>query len=161
MGFRFQKRIKLGKGLGVNISKSSITPSYRSKRGSVSSKGYSIKTGIPGLTFRKTFSKKGNSGCVVTLLIVFFISFFSIVVSCKENNSKIYIEKRETKSQYISMPTVVSKTKKWYEGGTLHKSKITEWKNSTERNKLATCGDFCAKLYENNTLEEKKSQQQI
>lgn len=73
MGFRFQKRIKLGKGFGLNISKSSITPSYRNKKGSVSSKGYSIKTGIPGLTYRKTFSKSSKSGC--SALIFMVISF--------------------------------------------------------------------------------------
>ena len=34
--------------------------------------------------------------------------------------------------------------KHWYQGGTLHNSKISEWKNATEENKLATCGDFMA-----------------
>lgn len=41
MGFRYQKRIKLGKGFGLNISKLGIKPSYRSKKGSISTKGYS------------------------------------------------------------------------------------------------------------------------
>ncbi|WP_374762898.1 hypothetical protein [Yunchengibacter salinarum] len=31
---------------------------------------------------------------------------------------------------------------KWYSGGTLHSSLISEWKNSTDRNKLATSADF-------------------
>ena len=75
MSFRFQKRIKLGKGLGINISKSGISPSYRTKKSSVSSKGYSVKTGIPGLTFRKTFSKSSKSGCASTFLILIAISF--------------------------------------------------------------------------------------
>ncbi|WP_409187172.1 DUF4236 domain-containing protein [Antarcticibacterium sp. 1MA-6-2] len=44
MGFRFQKRINLGKGLGLNISKSGISPSIRTKVGSISSKGYSVRT---------------------------------------------------------------------------------------------------------------------
>jgi len=82
MGFRFQKRIKLGKGFGLNISKSSITPSYRNKIGSASSKGYSFKTGIPGLTFRKTFKKKNNnnSGCILGLLLIIMVSVLSLVV---------------------------------------------------------------------------------
>ena len=33
---------------------------------------------------------------------------------------------------------------KWYEGGSLHKAKISDWKIATEKNKLATCGDFMA-----------------
>lgn len=70
MAFRFNKRIKLGKGLGINVSKSGITPSYRTKRGSLSSKGYSVRTGIPGLSYRKTFSKPKNSGCLGTALVL-------------------------------------------------------------------------------------------
>lgn len=78
MALRFNKRIKLGKGLGINISKSGLTPSYRSKRGSLSSKGYSLKTGIPGLTYRKTFSKSKKSGCLLS--IIFFLSMVSVYV---------------------------------------------------------------------------------
>ncbi len=69
----------MGKGFGFNISKSGITPSYRSKRGSVSSKGYSVRTGIPGLTYRKTFSKSKNNGCLVTFLLLMVLGF---AISC-------------------------------------------------------------------------------
>ncbi len=79
MSFRFQKRIKLGKGLGINISKSGITPSYRTKKGSVSSKGYSVRTGIPGLTYRKTLSKSYKSGCII-LFFVFITSITTLVI---------------------------------------------------------------------------------
>ncbi|PKP17233.1 MAG: hypothetical protein CVU07_04575 [Bacteroidetes bacterium HGW-Bacteroidetes-23] len=67
MSFRIQKRINLGKGLGLNISKSGISPSLRTKTGSISSKGYSVRTGVKGVNYRKAFSK--NSGCVVMLLL--------------------------------------------------------------------------------------------
>jgi hypothetical protein len=33
-------------------------------------------------------------------------------------------------------------TKEWYEGGTLHKKTMREWKAATYENKLATCADF-------------------
>ncbi|WP_410548875.1 DUF4236 domain-containing protein [Allomuricauda sp. M10] len=79
MSFRFNKRVNLGKGFGVHISKSGITPGVRGKRGSLSSKGYSIRTGIPGLTYRKTFSKSKNSGCLVVLL--FMLAMVGII-SC-------------------------------------------------------------------------------
>ena len=72
MSFRIQKYIKIGKGLGINISKSGITPSYRTKKGSLSSKGYSIRTGIAGLSYRKTFKKSKNRGCI--MVITFLIS---------------------------------------------------------------------------------------
>jgi len=79
MAFRFNKWVSLGKGLGLNISKSGITPSYRSRRGSVSSKGYSVRTGIPGLTYRKRLSMTGNNGCLVTFLFLFVLGF---AISC-------------------------------------------------------------------------------
>lgn len=73
MSFRFNKRVNLGKGFGLHISKSGITPGVRGKRGSISSKGYLIRTGIPGLTYRKTFSKSKNSGCLVALMGILMI----------------------------------------------------------------------------------------
>lgn len=75
MGFRFSKRINLGKGLGVTISKSGITPSVRTKLGSLSTKGFSVKTGISGVSYRNSF-KLSKSGCAGTFLIV--IITFSI-----------------------------------------------------------------------------------
>ena len=136
MGFRFQKRIKLGKDFSLNISKSSITPSYRNKRGSLSSKGYSLRTGISGLSYRKTFKKAKGSGCLVVLTLLLLITSTLSIISCENKTSK--------------------PTNQWYQGGNLHKSKIIEWKTSTERNKLATCGDFCAKLYQTHSLVEVK-----
>jgi len=77
MGFKYYRRIKLGKGLGLNISKSGITTSYRSKRGSIGSKGYSIRTGIPGLTYGKGF-KKSKSGCMLFIcFMILIITLFS------------------------------------------------------------------------------------
>jgi len=88
MGFRFQKRINIGKGLGLNVSKSGITPSYRTKKGSVSTKGYSIRTGVSGLTYRKTFSKAKNSGCLFLLVFIFLTGISSIVISCNSEKPK-------------------------------------------------------------------------
>lgn len=79
MGIRFQKRIKLGEGLGLNISKSGVSTSYRNKRGSLSSKGFSIRTGIPGLTYRKSFSKAKNSGCASLFLVLLTVTLTFII----------------------------------------------------------------------------------
>lgn len=46
------------------------------------------------------------------------------------------------KSKISDQPKIRSK---WYEGGTLHKSKIREWKNATEANRLADMRGFCCK----------------
>lgn len=68
MGFRFQKRIKLGGGLGLNISKSGISPSLRTKMGTFSKYGYSVKTGIPGVKYQ-------NSGCFVLFIFAGLLTF--------------------------------------------------------------------------------------
>ncbi len=136
MGIRFNKRINLGKGIGINISKSGITPNVKTKMGSVSSKGYSVRTGIPGITYRKTYSKAKNSGCLLILIIFILISTLITIASCKGETIK--------------------PTNQWYQGGTLHKSKIADWKNASEENKLATCGDFCANIYKDNSIDEIK-----
>ena len=137
MGFQFNKRIKLGKGLGLNVSRSGVRPTYRNKSGSLSSKGFSIKTGIRGVTYRKTFGKAKNSGCLLTLILFLLFGFVQIIISCKNEDSK--------------------PINQWYQGGTLHKAKITDWKNATKENKLATCGDFCANTYKDNSLNEIKT----
>lgn len=57
MGFRLQRRLKLPGGLGLNISKSGVSPSLRTRFGSVGSKGFSIRTGMRGLSYRGRFRK--------------------------------------------------------------------------------------------------------
>jgi len=111
MAFRFNKRIKLRKGIGINISKSGITPSYRSKRGSLSSKGYSIRTKIPGLTYRKTFSKSKNSGCMVMILFLIEIVFVPFSCSeevsntpCRDTNCANYISQSAAQADFDANP---------------------------------------------------------
>jgi hypothetical protein len=75
MGFRFQKRIKLGGGLGLNISKSGISPSLKTGRGTISSRGFSVKTGISGVNYQNNFSKGKNSGCMLLFAFTGFITY--------------------------------------------------------------------------------------
>lgn len=77
MAFKFHKRINLGKGFGLNISKSGVSPSLRTKRGSISKRGVSFKTGIPNLTFRKNFSQKGK-GCLLNMTLIIGVSSYII-----------------------------------------------------------------------------------
>ena len=71
MGFRFSRRVNLGGGLGLNLSKSGISPSYRTKFGSVGPKQFSIRTGIPGLSYRGGGGRrgKGGEGAIIVLLL--------------------------------------------------------------------------------------------
>ncbi|UMY65278.1 MULTISPECIES: DUF4236 domain-containing protein [unclassified Flavobacterium] len=68
MGLQFNRRIRLGKNIGLNISKSGISPSIRTKFGSVSNRGFSVRTGIKGLSYRKTIGK--GSGCLLVVAVV-------------------------------------------------------------------------------------------
>ncbi|MFD2568574.1 DUF4236 domain-containing protein [Pseudotenacibaculum haliotis] len=86
MAFRYYKRIKLGKGFGLNVSKSGIRPSYRSKRGSISSRGFTLRTGIPGLNYRKNFSK--SSGCVLALVIMISLILSFSFLACTSNDEE-------------------------------------------------------------------------
>ena len=59
MGFRFYKRI--GGRAGFNIGKSRISASVRGPFGSFGTSGFSIRTGVPGLTYRKYWGSGGSS----------------------------------------------------------------------------------------------------
>lgn len=70
--------------------------------------------------------------------IVIIIAAVIYIIAFNDNEEKSRNEK--------SVSTTTEKEAKWYEGGTLHKSKISNWKKATDRNKLATCADFIAGL---------------
>ncbi len=40
----------------------------------------------------------------------------------------------------------------WYQGGTLHNATIADWWKATPANRLATCGDFIARLHMDGAL---------
>jgi len=83
MGFRYYRRMNLGNGLGLNFSKSGVSSSIRTKFGTFGSKGFSIRTGIPGLSYRKTFSRsKQQDGALIFLLALLALAliYFSIVI---------------------------------------------------------------------------------
>ena len=63
----------MGDGIGLNLSKSGISSSIRTKYGSFGSTGFSIRSGIPGLYYRKYNKKNDNEFFVMILLII--ISF--------------------------------------------------------------------------------------
>lgn len=76
MSFRYYRRIGGKKGLGLNIGSSGISSSYRTKYGSIGSKGFSIRTGIPGLTFRSNWRSKKDSGATALVLLMMVVTLF-------------------------------------------------------------------------------------
>jgi uncharacterized protein YegL len=81
MGFRFYRRVNLGGGVGLNLSKSGISPSYRTRYGSIGASGFSIRTGIPGLSYRGGRGKAGSAAAVVLLLMlaIFVLSIAAVI----------------------------------------------------------------------------------
>jgi len=77
MGIRYQKRVNLGKGVGLNVSKSGVSASVRTKYGSIGPKGFSIRTGIPGLTYR---GGKNSSASGIFFLITVGVLFIGWIV---------------------------------------------------------------------------------
>lgn len=84
MGVRYQKRIGGNKGFGLNLSGSGISSSYRTKYGSVGSKGFSIRSGIPGLSFRSGYGRGKDKGVtaliILGLIVAGFAIYYSIVI---------------------------------------------------------------------------------
>lgn len=77
MGIRYQKRVNLGKGVGLNVSNRGVSASARTKFGSIGSRGFSIRTGIPGLSYRSSWGKS-KEGLVI--LLIFGLVYIGAVV---------------------------------------------------------------------------------
>jgi len=86
MGLRFYKRI--GGAAGFNISKSGVSASIRTSMGSIGTRGYSIRTGIPGLYFRGSWrtgsrARRGSTALdrLVIRMLLFPIKAVWVVIS--------------------------------------------------------------------------------
>lgn len=71
MALRYQKRINLGRGAGLNLSKSGVSASYRGRHGSIGTTGFSLRTGIPGVSFRQNWSKKSGPVVVILAMVLY------------------------------------------------------------------------------------------
>lgn len=79
MGFRFQRRIKLGKGLGLNVSRSGFSLSQRTRWGTFGTRGVSIRTGIPGLSLR--FGRRSGGGLVALVVALVQLSVYGVIAA--------------------------------------------------------------------------------
>lgn len=80
MGFRLQRRISLGGGWGLNASRSGGSLSHRSQHGSIGSKGFSLRTGIPGLTYSRNWGKKAGGVAAIVLAVVIAFGVLTIAL---------------------------------------------------------------------------------
>jgi len=98
--------------------------------------GYLITKGEaePAYVFPKKENKISALGWagIILVVLLLILALRNCGGSSDDSNKTTYSQK--------------SPTKEWYEGGTLHKAKIADWKKATYRNKLATCADFMANV---------------
>lgn len=80
MGFRFQRRINLGGGWGLNTSGSGGSLSYRSRQGSIGTKGFSLRTGIPGLSYRQSWGKNAGSAALIIAAFMLALAVVAILI---------------------------------------------------------------------------------
>ena len=82
MGFRFYRRVNLGNGLGLNLSKSGVSPGIRTSSGSIGTRSFSLPTGIKGLYYRGSTGGK-NAGLVMLLILlisgVFILAYYLVI----------------------------------------------------------------------------------
>src|SRR5687768_7967129 len=76
MGIRYTKRLGRSQGWGLNISGSGISSSYRSKLGAIGSNGFSIKSGIPGLSYRGTWGARKARGNGTLLFLLAMLAYY-------------------------------------------------------------------------------------
>lgn len=85
MALRYQRRIGGSKGFGLNVSNSGISPSYRTKYSTIGSGGFSIRTGIPGLSLRSSYGRgkgKGDTAFIFAVLVALgFVLYYSVVIA--------------------------------------------------------------------------------
>ncbi len=90
---------------------------------------------------------KKNRLLVVLALATIVLVVVTIFTSKSNNRSIEQIER--TYKRPIS--------EEWYQGGTLHKANVKQWKSATQKNKLATCADFMAVADNSISMTELKS----
>lgn len=69
--------------------------------------------------------------------IILLLFFGGLIVLSTIDNTKQSDHKENVQNQK-------NETEKWYQGGSLHKASIGEWKSASYQNKLATSGDWLA-----------------
>jgi hypothetical protein len=80
MGFRFQRRLNLGGGWGLNASRSGGSLSFRSRQGSIGTRGFSLRTGIPGLSYRRSWGKNAGVAALIELVVAVAVGVLAIVL---------------------------------------------------------------------------------
>ena len=80
MPFRFQKRIRLAKGLSLNVGKKGVSSVRVGKRGlgvSTGRRGTRVSVGLPGTGM--SANKRVGAGCLLPLVVLVLVTTAVIV----------------------------------------------------------------------------------
>ena len=106
-------------------------------------------------------SAPGKAGCLVitlSIVVVSILGFLFLVHSCDGTPPTTRSHWREHASESRRLPSksrrlrVQSQSRKWYQGGTLHNKSALEWQMASADDKLATCADFVARMWEDQSF---------
>ena len=101
---------------------------------------------------RKSTTVSTGCGCLLMLLFVpMCIGIFSDSSDSPRSTPNRTPTNRTPNSNRPSRSSSTP-TRKWYEGGTLHNKSALEWQTASSADKLATCGDFVTKMWQNGNL---------
>jgi RNA polymerase subunit RPABC4/transcription elongation factor Spt4 len=92
----------------------------------------------------KLKSNKSNAVWIGLFLIIFALGSVILMISNQTTQSTQPPANQSPQSTAKQATQPSSIEKKWYEGGTLHRATIADWRLATDENKLATCSDFIA-----------------
>jgi hypothetical protein len=81
MGLQFYKRLKINDNIGVNLSKTGVSASLRSRFGSIGPKGFSVKTGIPGLSLRSSFKNANGKGLANFIIFILILGLIVLILT--------------------------------------------------------------------------------
>jgi hypothetical protein len=104
-------------------------------------------------------SKKKSKVKTIVIISIAAIFLFSCMLSTlipaigRATSDSKGSNRSTQKISNVSNRVPNTQPKKWYEGGTLHKSTVTEWRRASVENKVATCGDFAASVDDSVSME--------
>ena len=98
---------------------------------------------------KKTEGGKDRSGrwAILGAVVVLFLVWVSVrqkESTEQSGDSGGYASTRDSGPPTRQEAVSPRETRSWYEGGTLHRATVSEWRTSTGRNRLATSADFAS-----------------
>ena len=90
--------------------------------------------------------RKDPSALVGFMVLAALIGVCVILTATRQKEATPRVSKRNAER--------ADTQRKWYEGGSLHRATIAEWRDASPENRIATCAEFLAALWSKGRLRE-------